>query len=222
MNYSDIKKLALRVFLGFLGLTALIAIVSVLGGEFGKFQWKSIGTSFTISAAGICAMSCAAFIEKQQRALLGLSGIGLSVVAAVFVVAGIWPEIESENYWKTTATIAVAAIAFAHAFLLVRPDFGNKQKWIKPVSVVSVGVLALQIIVAMWGEIDSEIYYRFMAAVAILVGLETAALPVLMKLGKENGQKRPQLLLEQLEDGLYVDSSGRRYRLKELTADDPL
>ena len=35
MNYTEIRKLSLKVLLGFLGLTALIAIIFVLSGDFG-------------------------------------------------------------------------------------------------------------------------------------------------------------------------------------------
>jgi len=100
MNYSEIRKLSLKVFIGFLGLTALIAIISVLSGDFGKLQWKILATCFTISAASICSMSCAVFIEKKGLAGLGLAGIFLCISSASLVIVGIWPEIESEEYWN--------------------------------------------------------------------------------------------------------------------------
>jgi len=77
-------------------------------------------------------------------------------------------------------------------------------------------LLALLLMAAMWGEISTEIYFRFVAAVAIVVGLETVSLPILMKLGKEAVQKREQLVLEKLEDGTFRDSEGTKYQVKEL------
>jgi VIT1/CCC1 family predicted Fe2+/Mn2+ transporter len=93
-----------------------------------------------------------------------------------------WPEIDSEEYWKTTITFFVFAIAFAHVFLLVLPQLDNKQKWVQLASSISIGILALLIVVAVWGEIDAEDYYRLLAVVAIIVGLETLVVPILMKL----------------------------------------
>jgi hypothetical protein len=72
------------------------------------------------------------------------------------------------------------------------------------------------VVVAMWGDIGEEVYYRFMAAVAIIVGLETVSLPILIKLSKGTGKSREQLVLEKLEDGTYIDSTGKKYRLTEL------
>ncbi|VGO17476.1 hypothetical protein PDESU_06072 [Pontiella desulfatans] len=215
MNYTGLTKIALRTFLGFLGLTAAIAIVSVLGGKFGELQAKFIGSTFTISLASICSMSCAAFIARKTRTAIGLSGIGLAVVSAILVIAGIWPEINSEGYWKTTASCGIATLACAHGFLLVIPELGERKKWFQQVSFASVVVLALLVVVAMWGDIGEEVYYRFMAAVAIVVGLETVSLPILMKLNKAGGPRR-QLMLKELEDGIYIDPAGRKYHVKEL------
>ena len=88
MDYTKLKILSLKVFIGFLGLTAIIAVIAVLRGEFGKLEEKILATSLTISGASICSMSCAAFIDKKKHTLLGLFGIGLSVAAAVLLIAG--------------------------------------------------------------------------------------------------------------------------------------
>ena len=216
MDYTGIRRLSLLAFISFLGLTALIAIISVLAGEFGEIQGKILATTFTISAASICSMSCAAFIEKKKLAQLGISGALLSVSAATLLIVGLWPEIDSEGYWKTTITLGVFAIAFAHAFLLVLPELDKRQKWIQPVSSVSIGILALLIVVAAWGEIDDEGYYRLLTVVAIIVGLETLVIPILMKLRRRDGQEREKLVLERIQDDVYRDPAGKRYQLKEI------
>ena len=58
MNFTEIKKVLLKLFVGFLILTAIIAIISVLSGEFGELQGKILATTLTISMASICSMSC--------------------------------------------------------------------------------------------------------------------------------------------------------------------
>lgn len=216
MNYTEIRKLSLKIFLGFLGLTALIAIISVLSGEFGELQWKILATTLTVSAASICSMSCAAFIEKRKLLMLGLSGIVLSIIAAVLFIVGMWPEIDSDEYWKATASVAVFAVAFAHGFLLILPELNKKLKWFQPLSVVSIGILACQIVVAVCLDIDYEPYYRILAVVAILVALETLVIPILMKLRKGDTKKKEQLVLEKIEDDIYMDSTGRKYELREI------
>lgn len=216
MDYTEIRKLSLKIFLGFLGLTATIAIISVLSGEFGETQVEVLLTSLTISAASVCSMSCAAFIEKKKLKKVGFIGIALSVISAALLITAMWLDIDNEMYGKTTITFCVAAVAFAHAFLLVIPKLDNNQKWVQRVSSVSIAILALLIILAVCGEIDSQGYYRFLAVVAIIVGLETLAIPMLMKLRKGNAQGRQKLVLEKLEGDIYRDSAGKQYQLKEI------
>lgn len=82
---------------------------------------------------------------------------------------------------------------------------------------IFLGFLGLTaVIAAMWIEVEAEVYYRFMAAVGIVVGLETVSLPILIKLSKGAPHTRERLLLEQLEDDIYIDSSGKRFQLKAL------
>jgi hypothetical protein len=212
------KRRFLHAFVGFLGLTAFIAIISVLNGEFGELQMKILVTSFTISAASICSMSCAAFIEKQKQQGLGFSGILLSVVAAVLLIFLIWLEFENEWYFKTTFTVTVCAASFAHAFLLALPDLENKHTWIQKAATASIAVLGSQIIVALWVEIDHEAYIRALAVVAIIVVLETLLVPLLMKLKTNNKSTGTNLILEPIgpEPGRYRDQTGLEYRVEKL------
>jgi uncharacterized membrane protein (GlpM family) len=220
MNYTEIRKLSLKIFLGFLGLTALVAIISVLSDKFGELQEDILMTCLTISIASIFLMSCAAFIEKKQLVLLGMSGIVLTVSAAVLVIVWVWLEFDSGLYWKVTFTCCILAVAFALAFLLSLPVLGDRYKWVQPVSSVSIGILALQTAGIVWVKIDdSEIYIRLLAAVAIIVALETLAIPLLMKLRKGNIQRRAQLVLEKLEGDIYTDSAGKKYELREINVE---
>jgi uncharacterized membrane protein YwaF len=218
MNAEAMKKRFLWAFVVFLGLTALIAIVSVLTGEFGKLQVKILVTSFTISATSICSMSCAAFIEKKRHVGLGFSGILLSVASAVLLIFSIWMEFENEWYFKITFTVAIFAGSLAHAFLLVLPDLENKHVWIQKAATISIGVLVCQIVVALWAEIDHEAYIRALAVIAIIVVLETLLVPLFMKLKTNKKSNGASLTLEPIGpgQGRYRDPAGLEYLVKKL------
>lgn len=219
MTYSRIRRALLGGFIGFLMLTALVGIVSVLSGEFGELQIKILLTCLTISVASIFSMACAAFIEKRQHRVLGLSGITLSIAAAMLTILGLWTEIDSEVYWKSTLTLGVLAAAFAHGFLLLLPRLTDRQRWVQALALFCIGVLAIQIMVAAWGEIEEESYYRILAVVAILVGLGTLVIPILMKYGQSRQRQDERLVLRHIEDGLYEHASGKRYRITEIGPD---
>jgi hypothetical protein len=40
-----------------------------------------------------------------------------------------------------------------------------------------------------------------------------------MKLRKGSGQRREQLVLEKMENGIYMDPAGKRYELREIDAE---
>lgn len=218
MNYAELRRITLWTFIGFLVLTALVAIISVLIGEFGEIQAKILGTCLAISACSICAMACAAFMEKRKATKLGLAGIALSVGWSSLAIIGMWAEIHEDEYWKTVATLAVCAVAFAHGFLLLLPELARRHRWIQVTTLAFIGILAAQIVIGMWAEIDDETYLRLLTVVAIMVVLGTLVVPILMKFGQGAKPRNDRLVLRGVGGELFEDASGRRYRVSELDA----
>lgn len=220
MNIHHLRSWFLKSFVGFLSLTALIAIVSVLAGEFGETQAKILATSFTVSAASICSMACAAFIEKRGGRRLGTAGIGAAALAAALLIAGVWAEVDSEYYWKTVVTAIVVALAIAHTFLLHLPKLADRFDWAQPASAALIGLLGAMVIAAAWGEIDEEGYYRLLTVVSILVVLFTLLVPVFWRIGRGETDTRRRLLLTEDADGCFRDAEGRAYRVEPFALPD--
>ena len=215
MDYTRARKLFLKGFLGFLILTALLAIFSILTDTFGKTQAKILGTSSIISVASILSMSCAAFLERKCIPWLGFSGIAAAVVAALLSIVAIWAEIEDRDFIRVIMTFVVAAVGLAHAFLLVLPKLDSNQEWVQKASSVTIGTLCTLIIILIWGDFESEWYARILGVLGILTGLVTLAVPIMMKLRKETGSTARTLILTEQEDGHFTDASGTRYRVTE-------
>lgn len=219
MDFTEIRKLLLRFFIGFLVLTALIAIVVVFSNEFGDLQQRILATTFTISIGSICSMSCAAFIERKKMVELGLTGLITSAITVILLILLIWASLEDEFWIKLIGSLITASFAFAHAFLLALPELEKQHKWVQAVTAGSIFILAVQIIVAIWMELENVTYFRIMAAVGILVGLETLTIPILLKMKSddtEDGGNSKRLELFELDDGHYRDAEGKRYRVEEL------
>lgn len=215
MDYSEIKSLFLKTFIGFLILTAVIAIITVISGEFGDIQARILGTTFTISIASICAMSCAAFIEKKNFKPVGIIGMVFALMSAILIIAEIWGSVGSDHYYKITFSVVVCTFSFAHTLLLFLPKLDEDKEWVQRATALTIALLAVQIIVGIWFEIDNQIYFRVMTVIAILVGLETLVIPILMKLKKGNGAEKEMLNLEKVDDHIYKDASGKIYEVKE-------
>lgn len=192
-----------------------MAVISILMGDFGEFQMKVLVTTFSISAASICSMSCAAFVEKKND--WGIQGILVSALAAVLVIAGVWGEIDGEAYWKLTVSCIVFAVASAHLFLLFLPNLDSKHQWSQRASGFFISVLAVMIAAAVWGEIDDAFYYKLLSVVSVIVVLLTLIIPVLMKIQKEVPGKVKTLILSERPDGTFVDKSGAVYNVTQLS-----
>lgn len=228
MTTHQARSMLLKTFIGFLILTALTGIVSVLMGDFGELQLKVMATTFSISAASICAMSCAAFIEKRSPVALGWTGLGICFVGEALLLIGMWAEVDGEFFWKSTLTMIVLGLGFAHALLLQLPRLDEGHDWVQPVAGGCIAGLAAMIIAAFWGEVDNEGYYRVMIVVSIIVVLVTLVIPVLMKLAKPmpNVPVAPafakpetddgELVLTKLDGDYYQDASGAKYRVERV------
>ena len=201
-------------------MTALVAIVTVLSGQFGDFQVKVIITTSVISAASICVMSCAAFIEKRGMNPFCFLGIISALAAAALLIFGVWNETDSDQYWKSAITVSIIAIALAQIFLLLLPNLAGKYRWTQVLFVFFISILAVQIIYALWAEVDNDIYYRGVIVVAILVVMMTLIIPVCSKLqGKQDGPA-DRLILRKTADGIYIDQLGRKLRITEIQAEE--
>lgn len=221
MNLKEIRQSLLRSFIGFLVLTAAVAIGALFSGEIGDTQGKILGTSFTISIASICSMSCAAFLEKRDFKPAGITGMVLAFFSAVFIIAEIWFSINGEFYNRMTIAVVISAISFAHALLLYLPELDEKKEWLQRAAAVTIAILAVQIITGIWYEIESTIYYRIMTVVAILAGLETLVIPILVKIQNDGDEEYDQerLVLKKVRDDIYQDSSGKEYEVTLLNKD---
>lgn len=237
MNIHTARSLLLKTFIGFLVLTALIGIVALLTGDFGDTQMKTLGTTFTISAASVCAMACAAFIEKRGVAALGWIGIALNLIAGALVIFIIWTQEGDDFLGKLTITFIVSGLGFAHALLLQLPRLSAKNDWVQPVAAGTVGILALLILVALWGEIDANGYIRVIGVASVMVVLFTLVIPVLMFLAKSDAPTPAltpaaananssipasatlpsnALVLTPIGNGFFRDAAGAMYRVEKV------
>ncbi len=215
MKSTELKRTLLKVFIGFLIATAAMAIISVVMGDLGEFQMKVLVTTLTISAASICAMSGAAFVEGRGQKALGGVGMGLSFVAAALVIGGVWGGANDVDYWRTAMSFTILAVAFAHGFLLCLPRLVSAYHWVFIAVPVCIGVLAIQILSLMWEVADSEFFIRATTVNSILVVLLTLVVPILMRIGRTHrGSEKQRLVLTQQHENVFADPDGALYRVE--------
>jgi hypothetical protein len=126
MPPSSLRRAFLWSFLGFLGVTALIAIAVVVGGEFNDTMARVLGTTGSVSAGSVLAMACAAFRERER--LAGTIGIALAAVASVMLVALLWRDRVDEDQGRATLLAVIYAVSMAHAELMLLGRYEDAAK----------------------------------------------------------------------------------------------
>lgn len=242
MTPRELRTLLLKVFLGFLGASALLGIGSVLTQTMGALQLKVLGSSFAISSASICAMSCVAYVEQRGNKWLGGSGVALSALTLLTFLLGIWAEISEGEFWQVAFSLLVPSVGVAHALLLALPQLTSWARWVQAAAALNIATLAGMILVALWGQIGDAGYYAALAAVSIGVVFFSLAVPIVWKMGgpapsdlspggaaaaapggaaeaplAASGAGLGQSLTLTLRgDGFYADTAGLRYRVTRI------
>ncbi|UTW44821.1 hypothetical protein KFE80_10520 [bacterium SCSIO 12696] len=217
MNSTELRKLSLKCFIGFLALTGVLAVAMVLVGRFGELELKILLSTLVVSAANVCALSCAAAMERHGYRVTGLSGVGCAVVAGLMSLLGIWVEVDSKVFWQTTVTAIICAATMAHLFLLLLPTLQPRHRWFQSLSGITLIGLAGMLNLLVWAELDSEGYFRALAAVAITALVQTLVMPLLARLAKATPALQTITLVSDPErSDIYRDSQGRLYRLQEV------
>jgi hypothetical protein len=215
-----VSSLLLKLFIGFLSVTALMAIISLVVPGFWTGNWKVMATTLSVSAGSVCAMSCGAYLERKSRKWIGLVGIILSALAVLLFSIGIWTDTHDDTFAKSIFTLIVLSLAVAHFCLMQLAKLLPGHRWVQLASGILVGSLALQIIFAILISDMGENYYRCLGAVAVLVCLISLVIPLLGRLRARseasNNLLPDQLLLSKVEGSVFADQGGRRYQVMEV------
>ena len=214
MNAALLRTLALRGFVGFLTLTAVIAVITVLLGDFGDLQGRILGTTLSISIASICAMSGAVFIEARGPRWLGWTGIVIAVIGLLLFNLGLWVEVGGWAFWKVILIFVTATLGLAHGFLLQLPTLHNAHRWVQTASAISISLLVTVISVALLMDWSGDALWRAVTVVAIAVVLCSVLVPILARLGSTISRSR--LVLEPVDGLVYRSADGRRFEVREL------
>jgi len=190
-NKIKIKKIFLITLIIALSISALIGIIVLLQGEFGKIQGQILGTTLAVGGFSLTGLCCANLLEKKRFDALAIFGIVVSIFGFLFVTSLIWEIIDENTFggskiiFKIMAITITLAISTAHSslMLLIKSD--------KKIVNISMGMtilytflIASEIIILILGdfhELDT-FWYRLLGVFAILDVLGTIVTPILVKI----------------------------------------
>jgi hypothetical protein len=207
---SPLWRVVLRIVVGSLVVAGAAASVALLGGGFGDVEWKIIASSILLAL--VSATAGAGLAVRPREAVLGIATVALSLVAFALALAGLWPELNSEAYWRVTGCCAIASLEGAHAsFVLSRRRAPDPARVVTTTRVV-VGAAVVSALMglapvagavpadaedlrvalrvgAVPADADAERYAQILGVVLVVQLVGTAVLPLLRRLAA--GAKRP-------------------------------
>ena len=219
MQADTLRKRMLWLFVACLALTAAIAIVVVLSGTWSLFVARVLSSSASISAASICGMSCAAFIERGRQVAWGHAGVLLALATLIVAWAAIWTDSPGDAQIKLTMVMVVWTVAFAHAELLLLPKLAREHAWVQLAAVAAIAALALLLTYIVIDQRTGDAIGRVLATLSIFVALLTLVVPVLWRIGgaaRGASAAHEQLVLTKGEDGAWCDRAGNRYSVQPI------
>lgn len=168
--------------------SALIGIGVLLLGNFGLIEVRVLMTTMVVTIVSVLGLACGAYIEVRGGRLLPYAGIALSVVAGMMSLFIIWDILDDDELFiKTFLTATLLAAACSHLSLLSLARLDKRFSWTRISAVVCVILLCSILLYILWFEPtgDSDLIYRILGVLGILLASITIVTPVLHKLSSD-------------------------------------
>lgn len=214
----NLRRLFLYLLIGSVALSALIGIGVLLLGDFGLIEVRVLMTTMVITIVSVLGLACGAFIEVRGGKHVPIAGIALSVLAGLMSFFIIWNVLdEDEVFIKACLTATLLAVACSHVSLLSLARLDRRFSWTRISAVICVVLLCAVLLFILWFEPtgESDLIYRVLGVLGILLASITVVTPVLHKLSSsESDIARIDSEIQRLQKRL-IELEAERDRLNE-------
>jgi hypothetical protein len=142
-------------------------------------------TTLTVTVTSIFGLACGAYLETGRGKYLPLAGIVFSILSALMCFFIIWNVLDdSEPFIKTFLTGVLLAASCSYLSLLSLARLDSRFAWTRIAAHVCVSLLSLIFLYILWFEPigGSDLIYRILGVLGILLASITVITPVLHKL----------------------------------------
>jgi len=179
-----VRRIGLRIFFASVALNAALAIVALLAGSFGELEGKILFSSLCVTGALVLVLACEAARERGALGLLPRAGSAASLAGFALLIAGIWTESEDSSLTRITSTLLAAAVAAALVSLLSLAELPPRFRWTFRAAAALAILLAALLVSGIWGEWESDWFWRWLGAVAVALAAFVIVVPVLGRIGR--------------------------------------
>lgn len=169
-------------------VSALIGIGVLLLGNFGLIEVRVLMTTMVITVVSVLGLACGAYIEVRGGRELPYAGILFSVIAGLMSFFIIWDVLDDDEIFiKSFLTVTLLATACSHLSLLALARLDRRFSWTRISAVICVILLCAILLYILWFEPtgESDLIYRILGVLGILLASITVVTPVLHKLSSD-------------------------------------
>ena len=184
----DLRRIFLITLIASVVTSALIGIGVLLLGDSGLIEVRVLMTTMVITIVSVLGLACGAYIEIRGGRELPYAGILFSVIAGLMSFFIIWNILdEDEVFIKMFLTVTLLATACSHLSLLALARLDRRFSWTRISAVICVALLCAILLFILWFEPtgDSDLIYRILGVLGILLAAITVVTPVLHKLSSD-------------------------------------
>ena len=163
---------------------AALAIISLLGGDFGEVQGKVIATSFIIAGGGLLVLACMSAWEDDRLGFVPWIGSAASIAGCVLLITGMWSELDNDDAWRLTASLLIIGAAVALASLLAMARLEPRYRWLSATGYGVVALVAASGIGLLWWDDPPDAAIRLFGVMAVLLATVVVSVPVLHFAGR--------------------------------------
>lgn len=176
-RFAGVTRWFLYLLVASIVIGAGVAIVIVLGGQWGWFETQILTTTATIGVASIFGMACAAAAGRSGSPL-PIVGVALAAIAAGMLVVAIWTEDRGDLYLRVTASVSIFAAAAAWASVVSLARLTPGHRWSQWLAGASAFAFAAIVSAMLFVEQLDETVFRALAVVGILTTAFGLLVPV--------------------------------------------
>lgn len=173
-------RLPLWLFFGSVAANALLGIAGLVGGD---IDGRVLGTSLAVTGGLVIAL---ANEPARARRLLRPVPVVSTVVGALgfaLVVVSIWWEDEDlTDALLTLLTVATAGTLASVAALARLPE---RWRALLPATEGLLAACAVLVVIALWVDVDADVYWRVTGVVLVVLAALLVSLPVLHRIGRQ-------------------------------------
>jgi hypothetical protein len=161
-----------------------VGALAINSGDLGDFEGRVIGTALLVSACSCVLLPLVLAIEAKRFPFLpsfATSGALCAVAGFGLVIFGIWAEMDSDSFWRTTGTLIIIAFGAAHLCLLSLARLTAPRANLQLVATAMTVVLVFELISAVWNEEVGDNFWRILAITTILTAAASILVPILQR-----------------------------------------